>query len=788
MIKHHLLIIYRSFRKFRGTFLVNVAGLSVGLAATLLICLWVMDELSVDKFHEHNDRLFQVMMNIERPEGIETNPSTPEPTAKTLLEEFAEIENAVSVIQVPPRIKGLLSWENKSIKARQQFAGKEFFEIFSYKLLHGSGTQVLRDKNQLLLSDEMAIRLFGSAEAALGKTVEWNGGQYTGSYSVSGIFERAPENSTVQFDVLFCLDLFTEKNPSYLGWSNCASIAYVILKEETSVTVINEKLKGLMKAKAPAWNSTIFLRPYADQYLYNTYENGVRTGGRIAYVKLFSLIACFILIIACVNFMNLTTAKTAQRLKEIGVRKVMGARRRTLAFQYLGESLLVSFLSLAVAVLIVDLVLPEFNSITGKNLALAFDIRIILLFCSIALFTGIISGSYPALYLSSFNPAMVLRGKMHRALGELWTRKGLVVFQFAVSIILIVAVVVVYRQLGFIQSKNLGYNRDNVIYFPNEGPLRKNLESFLTEVKRIPGVVNASDLSFDLTGEHAGTYSIRWEGKRPEDSVSFANLAGDYDVAGILELQLKEGRFFSQETGNESANIIINEAAARIIGFTEPVGKAVRIWEKEKQIIGVVKDFHFESLYENVKPCFIQCMPNQRNVLVKIRAGVVPETLSQVEKLYKTYNAGFPFEYRFFDDDYQRLYTAEKRVATLAAYFAAIAVMISCLGLFALAAFTAEKRRKEIGIRKVLGSSEWGVVLLLSADFTGTVLVSVMIALPLSYFITSHWLDSFAFRIGMEWWYFVSAGAIALLVAWFTVAAQAVRAARVNPVKCLKEE
>lgn len=788
MTKHYLLIIYRGFRKFKGTFVVNVAGLSVGLAATLLICLWVMDEQGVDKFHEHDKRLFQVMMNIQRPESIETSASTPEPVAKTLLEEFPEVENAVSVIQPPPTAKGLLTWENKSVKAHQYFAGKEFFDLFSYKLLHGSRAGALQDKHQLLLSDEMAIRLFGSAEAALGKNIEWTSGQFTGLYAISGIFERVPENSTAQFDVLFSFDLFMEKNPNYLGWGNSTSIAYVLLKEGTSVTALNEKLSGLMQSKAPGWHSTIFLRPYSDQYLYNTYENGVLTGGRIAYVKLFSLIACFILIIACVNFMNLTTAKTAQRLKEIGVRKAMGAGRRTLVLQYLGESLLVSFLSLAIAVLIVDFVLPEFNSITGKKLALAFDARIILTFCSIALITGLISGSYPALYLSGFNPAIVLRGKLHRAVGELWTRKGLVVFQFAVSIVLIVAVVVVYRQLGFIQSKNLGYNRDNIIYFPNEGPLRKNLESFVTEVKRIPGVVNASDLSFDLTGEHGGTYSIRWEGKRPEDSVSFANLVGDYDVMEILELQLKEGRFFSQETGSESANIIINEAAAKIIGFKEPIGKIVRIWEKEKQIIGVVKDFHFESLYEKVKPCFIQCQPNQRNVLVKIRAGMIPETLSGVQELYKTYNAGFPFEYQFLDDDYQRLYTAEKRVATLAAYFAAIAVMISCLGLFALAAFTAEKRRKEIGIRKVLGSSEWGVVLLLSADFTGTVLVSVMLALPLSYFITSHWLDSFAFRINMEWWYFVSAGAIALIVAWFTVATQAVRAARVNPARCLKEE
>jgi putative ABC transport system permease protein len=786
MLRHNLLLIYRNFQRFRSTFLINLAGLSVGLAAALLICLWVMDELGMDKFHEKDDRLFQVLMNITRPEGIETSAHTPGLLTKALREEMPEIEHAVGAIH--PSGNGLLSFGERHVKANMYFAEKDFFKIFSYKLLQGSEERILTDKHDILISDELAVKLFGTLEHAVGKSVEWNMGQFSGTYMIAGIFEHMPENSTTRFDVMFSFDLYMEKNPDWFGWTNLSPLAYVTLKKGTQVTALNQKIAGFVTSKHAGWKSTIFLRPYSDQHLYNTYENGVLMGGRIAYVRLFSLIAFFMLAIACINFMNLMTAKASRRIREIGIKKAIGAGRRALVTQYLGESLLMAFVSLLVAILIVDLMLPQFNSITGKHLALNLDGRLILIFCSIALFTGIASGSYPALYLSGFKPALVLKGRLQRSTGELWTRKGLVVFQFAISVILIVCVVVVYRQLGFIQSKNLGYNRDNILYFANEGPLRKSLTPFLTEIRQIPGVVDASDLSFNLTGEHASTYSIWWEGKGPEDSVSFVNLEGDYDVIEILELKLKEGRSFSREAGSEGSNIIINEAAAALIGYHEPVGRTIKIWGKEKQIIGVVKNFHFESFYEQVKPCFIQCASNKRNVVVKLKAGMEMETLPRLQRSYQEYNPGFPFEYKFLDDDYQRLYTAEKRVATLAGYFAAIAIMISCLGLFALASFTAERRRKEIGIRKVLGSGELGIVLLLSRDFTRIVFAAVVIALPASYLLTGNWLSSFAFRITLQWWYFAGAGVVAMVIAWLTVGTQAVRAATVNPVECLRDE
>jgi putative ABC transport system permease protein len=788
MLRHNLLLIYRNARRSRTTFIINLAGLSAGLAAAILICLWVMDELNIDKFHEKDQQLFEVMMNINRPDGIETTNHTPGLTAKTLLEQVPEVENAVGTIQPPMQVKGIISFEGKSVKAHETFVGKEFFQLFSYKLMYGSRDHVLSDRNIILISDDLAIKLFGTADDIVGKAIEWNRGQFTGTYTISGIFERVPENSTVQFDILFNYDLFIEKNSDWMmNWSNSTSTAYVLLKKGASLEQVNQKIADIVSSRDGGSNNRIFLRPYSDQHLYNTYENGMLAGGRIVYIKLFSTIASFILIIACINFMNLSTARASRRIKEIGVRKTVGASRKTLIYQHLGESLIMAFIALIVAALVVDLLLPQFNIITGKHISLNFDLTMLLSFCVIALITGLVSGSYPALYLSGFNPAVVLKGKLLRSWGEQWTRKGLVVFQFAISVILITCVIATREQLEFIQSKNLGYKRDNILYFANEGPMRQNLESFLAELRNIPAVVDASDASFDLAGEHATTYSIRWEGKTPDDSVSFVNLEADHGIVEMLQLEMKTGRSFLRESGSESSNIIINEIAADIIGFSDPIGKTVTIWGKEKQIIGVVRNFHFESLYEKVKPCFIQWSTNKRKVLVKL-AETKPETVSAIQHIYQKYNQGFPFEYQFFDEDYRRLYTSEERVAVLARYFAFVAIIISCLGLFALASFTAERRQKEIGIRKLLGSGEMSIVLLLSSDFIRTVLIAIIIALPVSYLIVSDWLDNFAFRAPLQWWYFIGAGTSVLLVAWFTIGTQAIRAATTNPAKYLRDE
>ncbi len=486
--------------------------------------------------------------------------------------------------------------------------------------------------------------------------------------------------------------------------------------------------------------------------------------------------------------MNLSTAKVSRRLKEAGVKKALGASRKTLIYQYLGESLLLTFLSFLVAVLLVILFLPQFNQITGKQLTLYWDARLMVAGLSIALGTGLIAGSYPALYLSGFQPVTVLKGRLPTLITEVWVRQGLVVFQFALSVVFIVSVLVVYKQIQLIQTKNLGYNRDNILMFKKEGKLQEKLETFLQEVKNIPGVINASNTWGNLTSADQTTDALDWEGKSPGSRITFANLQVNYDFIQTLSIQLTEGRAFSRNYGADSSKIILTEGAIAAMGLQNPVGKTVKLDGKDLQIIGVVKNIHLESLHAPMKPAFLLLRPEADNIMVKIKAGTEKETIEQMASLYREYNQELPFEYKFLDDDFQTLYVAEQRVATLSQYFAGLAILISCLGLFGLAAFTAERRRKEIGVRKVLGASRASIVYLLSSDFTKLVLVAICLSLPLSYLIVKHWLQSFEYRIALEWWYFVGAGLAALLIAWLTVSTQAIRAASDNPVHSLKDE
>jgi hypothetical protein len=489
--------------------------------------------------------------------------------------------------------------------------------------------------------------------------------------------------------------------------------------------------------------------------------------------------------------MNLSTAKASRRLKEVGIKKTLGADQKALMFQYLGESMLMTFLSLAIAILLVVLFLPQFNQITGKQLALSFDINLILSVLGITLFTGLIAGSYPALYLSGFNPTTVLKGKLNTSVGELWARKGLVVFQFTLSIILIVGVLVVYKQIEFVQTKNLGYDKDNVIYFKIEGKVEENLETFLSEVRNIPGIVNASSIGQNIVGgiNTITTDYLHWEGKKIDGKTVFEIRAVNYGMIEMLGIEMTMGRTFSRDFSTEESKIILNEAAIEAMGLEDPIGKVITSRGNNFEIIGVTKNFHLQSLHREVTPLYFVIGPQWTdNILAKIEAGRERETIEQLQQFYQEYNPGFPFAYQFLDEAYQAQYVAEQRVSILSRYFAGFAILISCLGLFGLVAFTAERRLKEIGIRKILGSSEFGIVRLLSTDFTKMVSVAILIALPIGYYIAKNWLDNFAYRIDLKWWFFVGAGLLALLITWFTVALQTVKAARINPTECLKDE
>ncbi|WPP48463.1 ABC transporter permease [Catalinimonas niigatensis] len=796
MIRHNFILAFRNFQRYKSSFFINLIGLSSGLACALLIYLWVNDELSIDTFNDKDSQLYQVMKNNSYQGNINTDESTPGLLASTLAEEMPEVEHAVSVF--PPAdytLKGILAIDETYVKARSKFADHDFFKVFTYPLLQGDKDQVLSDPSAVVISEALANNLFHTTDDVLGKTVTWKGDQHSGDFRVAGVFENPPANATIQFDIVFSYELMQQVYDGFENLGDNGPSTYVLLKENTDVARFNDKIINFLKTKDEEASTTLFTRPYSDRYLYSDYENGVLVGGRVAYVQLFSIIAIFILLIACINFMNLSTAKASRRLKEIGVKKAIGADRKALFTQYLGESMLLTSLSLILALILVLLILPQFNHITGKQLTLHFDRNIILSITGITLFTGFIAGSYPAVYLSGFNPVSILKGggfhgRSKSSGGEIWARKGLVVFQFTISILLTVSVLVVYQQMTFIQSKHLGYKRDNVITFTAEGKIAEEPETFLSEIRKIPGVVNASYMDGDLINIHnfSTSKALEWEGKNPDDMTNFYMLRTGYDLVETLHMELKEGRSFSRNFSAESSGVIFNEAAIESMGLTNPVGKTVKVFGEEKQIIGVVKNFHFESLYENVHPFYFMLSDRAENMMVKIEAGTAQEILTQLGEFYQAFNQGVPFDYRFLDEDYQKLYASENRVAVLSRYFAGITILISCLGLFGLAAFTAERRLKEIGIRKILGSSSLNIIRLLSADFTGMVLIAIIVALPISYLIAQSWLQDFAFSIELKWWYFAGAGLAALLIAWFTVGLQTVKAARVNPVECLKDE
>jgi putative ABC transport system permease protein len=783
-------IAWRNLVKDRQFSVLNLLGLSAGLACVILIYLWVNDELKVDRFHATGNRLFQVMKNKHLPNEIETVEYMPGLLAGTLAKEMPEVEYAVSVHPAGVNtLDGIATVAESNIRAKAKFADNDYFKVFSYPLIYGDKNTVLSNKNGVVLSAELAKKLFGSVANAIGKPVDWSQELFNGNFFVAGIFENIPANSSVQFDILFNYELCLDTYPQYKDWENGGPAAYVVLREKTGIAQFNKKIGNLIKSRVPESNATLFISKYSDQYLRGVYENGVQAGGRIEYVNLFSIIAVFILVLACINFMNLSTAKASRRMKEVGIRKTIGASRKSLVVQYLSESVLMSCLALVAAIGLVQLFLPGFNEISGKQLHLDWQPGMVLPVVIVTLFTGIVAGSYPALYLSGFKPVKVLKGMISTSAGESWTRKGLVTFQFTVSAILIVSVIVIYKQTGYIQNKNLGFNKHNIIFFPAEGKLLKNHQPFVSTIKTIPGVVQASVMGGrEMPGARGFTSILQWEGKDPSRKIGFGMLDVGYGLFELLGYQMAAGRTFSNDFKAGSTEIIFNEAAIEAMGLTDPIGKTVKYKDVTYQIVGVAKDFHFESLYEKVKPCFFRLTPDAKNIMIKLQAGKERDVISKLQQYYAQFNKGIPFDYQFLDKEFEALYTAENRVAALSKYFAGMAILISCLGLFGLMAFTAEKRLKEIVIRKVLGASFGQLTFLLSADFFKLVLVATFIAFPLSWWVMNQWLDSFAYRIQIGADTFLATAGAMIMITLFTISFQTIKAALSKPIKNLRSE
>ena len=793
MLKHNFLISIRSFKRFKTTFFINLFGLASGLATAMLIYLWVTDERQVDSFHEHDNRLYQVIRNSQRSDALHTDSSTPLPLAPSLKEALPEVEMALALRQPS---EGVVTMDETHIKAEVLLAGTQFFEVFSFPLQQGLRESVFVNTKSVAISTDLAEKLFGRTDNLIGQSIQLKHYVHQGALEVSAVFDKVPFNSTLQFDMVLSMDLFTSKYAWANDWNGDEAETFVLLKEGTDVNAFDDKIRDWLEVKEPEdrKGSQLFLQQFSDIYLYGEYKDGRPVAGRAGYVHLFTYVAIFLVLIACINFVNLSTAQASQKMKEIGVKKALGSGRSTLMIQCLFETTIMSFISVMVALLIVALSLPWFNELISKELVLEINLVNSLVIAGLALIVGIGAGSYPAFYISGFHPTAVLNGPAFsviskKSFSETMIRKALVVFQFTISLIFVMAFVVINRQLTYVQTTDIGYDRDNLIEFKMRPGYGYQPRTFIEDLKHIPGVVAVTHMAGGTIVANPGAGGgFTWEGQTPDQEITFGRPQVGANFVETLGIELIEGRDFSHEYGNESSKLIINQAAADLMGFDQVVGHMVQDSDEPKQIIGVVANFNVHSLREDITPTFIRYFPNGGTVMLRLTDGAEHETIARIRDYYDEIHPDYPFEYAFIDQQYNDLYQAEGKVARLSTYFTAIAIIISCLGIFGLASFTVRKRRKEIAIRKLLGSSIGAIVFLLSVEFLKVIAVSITVGLPVSYLLMQNWLEGFAFRIGLAPQYFLGAGLLMIGIAWVTVMSQTARSARINVAESLRSE
>lgn len=784
MILNTLKLIFRGFTRNKGAFAINLIGLSIGLTSALLIYYWVDDEMKVDKFLETENGPYELIMHFNEEDGLSTGFSTPSQLAENLSQDFPEIKHAVALRKFD---NVTLAFDNNILKADGRHASPAFFELFKYELLEGDPTTVLMDRSSIVISDQLAIKLFNTTENIVGKVIQC---QQEIPYQISGIFKSPPSNASMQFDFALSFEEFKSRNAWALNWNYSTVSTYVALREGADLPTFNEKIGDYLSTRRDANQllTTLETRSYTDAYLFGTYQNGQATGGRIQYVRLFSIIGILILLIACINFMNLSTAMASERSKEVGVKKVLGLSRGGLALQFLGETIVLSFIALGLALTLANVLLPTFSQLTGKDLVWSFDGQFLLIATGLTILTGLVAGSYPSLFMAAFKPVTALKSKLILSSGSANIRKVLVVGQFILSFMMIVAAVIVYQQLNYLQTKNLGYNRNNLLQLDIEGKVRSELTTFLSEVKQIPGVKKASSIGQSLVGDRNTFIVEQWEGKT-DNKNAFEMRPVNYEMIETLDVEMLEGRPFSAAYGSEENKIIFNESAIKFMGLENPLGTEVAIQGTSFEIIGVSKDFHFTSLREEIGPLFFVYRPDwTHKVMIRTEAGQEREVVDRLQKLYTAFNPGFPFDYEFLDEDYQAQYAAEQKVSSLSAYFTLLTIFISCLGLFGLATFDARRRVKEIGIRKVLGAGVVQITSLLSKDFLRLVMLAILIATPLAWYVMNHWLNDYAYSIGIHWGVFVVAGTASLLIAMGTVGFQSVKSSLANPILSLRDE
>jgi putative ABC transport system permease protein len=791
MIKNYLITTIRVMLRQKGFTLINILGLTLGITCSFLIILWVIDEIKFDRVHHEAERIHRVLFNIKYPDGsINTWWNAPQPLEEVLETEYPEIEHAALIGWNSDR---LLTIDEKNIKKPGVFASDDIFEVFDTPFISGDKLTSLKEKNSVVITDELAEILFGN---------DWSEKELIGTsiliekedlMMITGIVPKPSRNSSIQYNYVIPFEFGLDKQPWNREWGNYNNRMYVKLREGVDLNDLNKKIGDVVKThreegKGDATHA--FLYPIKDLHLYGNFENGVSTGGRIEYINIFGVVSLIVLILACINFMNLATARSLSRAKEVGIRKVIGAGRQSLIFQFISESLIITFISILCAVLLTELLLPTFNLLTGKFLIIDFANPLYwIVGFAFLLFTGILAGFYPAFFISGFRPALVLKGKATTGEHTGFFRKSLVVFQFFLSIIMITGTIVIHRQINFIMTRNLGFDKENVLIYNLNQENYTQFQAIKTEALQYPEFVSITTCNQNPLNIGSSATGMQWEGKKEGEEIEFSHLWVTYDFIKTLGMDIAEGRDFSPELVSDSSSFLVNEAAVEAMGLEHPVGsKFGGFWIEDGKIIGVIKNFHSGSIYNPISPLIVLIDSEPYQMYMRTAEGKTMEAIQQLEKIHKKFSPSYPFEYSFMNEHYDRMYKSEVIMSKLANFFALLAIVISCLGLVGLASLTAAQRVKEIGIRKVLGATISDVLLLLSKDYARLILIALIISIPVANYFITGWLEKFQFRIDLSWWTYLIAGGIVLIIALLSVSSQSLKAAITNPVDSLRSE
>ena len=789
MIFNYFKIMLRNIKRHKAFSLINIAGLGIGMAIAIFILLWVHDELSYDRFHEKSETIYRVYEQWVTSQGaINPSASTPYPLGPALRDNYPEV---LESMHLSVQYRNLVAYEDmRFYEDRFAFADANFYTLFSFPLIKGNPETVLKELNSLVLSQSMAKKYFGN-EDPVGKTLTVNTKH---DFSITGVMQDMPHNSHIQvgfvgnFEHLIA-DGWTKR------WVDHQYYTYLRLRPDTDVEAFGAKIKTYINDNQNDPTTIhIALQPLEDIHLRShfTYDLGGTSQGKALYIYIFSLVAIMVLAIACINFMNLATAKAANRAKEIGIRKVSGASKSHLIEQFMGESLFMSVLAFFFSLVCVSVLLPQFNQVTAKNFTTSslFSGSMFFIFLALAVVTGLLAGSYPAVYLSAFRPSLVLKGKLRAGAKTRYFRRVLVVVQFSLSVMLLMGTIVIRNQLTYMQDKNLGIKKDNIVYIRLRGELLEDHTAIRNELSRIPGVLNVTSASSRPSRIYGGTTGVDWEGRTPDQRIHWTVMSVDFDFIDTFGLEVVEGRGFSQNFATDTEKAyMINETGAEALGFKNAVGKRFNLWDTEGSIIGVVRDFHMSSLHEKIAPLIIKVHPSWDSfIFLRISTDNIKDVMGQVADIHQKLNPDYPFVFSFLDEDYEELYRSEERTEKLFRFFSFVAIFISCLGLFGLSSFMAEQRTKEIGIRKVFGANVPNILVQLLRDFTKWVLYANLIAWPIGYFAMQHWLNNFAYRIDWDWKTFVFSGLVTLIIAVATVGYKSLMAATANPIDSLRYE